>query len=340
MLSHKSNDLKLSAVNYYLTNDISQNKVCRIFNCSSRSLMRWVEKIENQGNVNRNNKIPIAYKVRKEHVKFLLDEIKKDKTITMNNLLLKLKSKFNDVNLSRYHINRIINDNNITLKITKIRHEPNKRFGKDININEKLKFFYDEIKKFNIKDIICIDETSINALQKRKHCYNTLGKKCTIKTTSQEVFKKYTGIFAISVKGVLGYELYKKGGIDSNRLYDFLEKNITSKYKNKLIILDNASSHRNEKIKDLINKYNNILFSVPYQHFTNAIEQFFSMLKSNLQKLNGLTYNELNNNILNTIKIIPIEKYKNIIKGSYDRNNEIKNISKKSNRYKEPKNYL
>jgi hypothetical protein len=64
------------------------------------------------------------------------------------------------------------------------------------------------------------------------------------------------------------------------------------------------------------------------------------MLKSNLQKLNGLTYNELNNNILNTIKIIPIEKYKNIIKGSYDRNNEIKNISKKSNRYKEPKNYL
>ena len=32
-----------------------------------------------------------------------------------------------------------------------------------------------------------------------------------MKTESQEVFKKYTGIFAISSKGVLGYEVYKKG---------------------------------------------------------------------------------------------------------------------------------
>ena len=30
-------------------------------------------------------------------------------------------------------------------------------------------------------------------------------------------------------------------------------KNITSNYKNKLIILDNASSHRNAQIKELIN---------------------------------------------------------------------------------------
>ena len=48
----------------------------------------------------------------------------------------------------------------------------------------------------------------------------------------------------------------KKGGIDSDRLYEFLEKNITKKYKNKLIILDNASSHRNAKIKELVNKHN------------------------------------------------------------------------------------
>ena len=36
--------------------------------------------------------------------------------------------------------------------------------------------------------------------------------------------------------------------------------------------MDNASSHRNKKIKDLLNKYNEIIYSVPYQHFTNAIE--------------------------------------------------------------------
>ena len=39
------------------------------------------------------------------------------------------------------------------------------------------------------------------------------------------------------------------------------------KYKNKLIILDNASSHRNQLVKDVIN-------AIPYQHYTNAIEGY------------------------------------------------------------------
>ncbi len=62
----------------------------------------------------------------------------------------------------------MINDNNITLKLTRIRLEPVKRFGKDININSKIKDFYDEVKKYKMADIICIDETSIKSLQKTK----------------------------------------------------------------------------------------------------------------------------------------------------------------------------
>lgn len=159
-----------------------------------------------------------------------------------------------------------------------------------------------------------------------------------IKTKSQEVFKKYTGIFAISSKEVLGWELYNKGGIDSNRLYDFLEKYITSKFKNKLIILDNASSHRNDKIKELVNKDNILLYSVPYQHFTNSIENYFSMMKARLQKLEGSTYNELNENIKKVIKDIPKEIYENIMKGTYER--VVKYVKKKvSNRLKILKNY-
>lgn len=123
-----------------------------------------------------------------------------------------------------------------------------------------------------------------------------MGKRCAIKTQSQEVFKKYTTIFAIFTKGVIGWKLYDKGGIDSNRLKEFLEENITTKYKNKLIILDNASSHRNATIKEIVNKNNELLHSVPYQHYTNAIEQFFSILKSHLQKMKENKFNELNEN--------------------------------------------
>jgi len=109
--------------------------------------MRWVERYKNEGNVNIHYRKPVAYKVKKEYVKLLVDEINKNKTITLHELNQKLKDKYKDVNLSTTQIFRLINDNNITLKLTRIRHEPVKRFGKDININSKIKEFYDEVKK-------------------------------------------------------------------------------------------------------------------------------------------------------------------------------------------------
>ena len=75
--------------------------------------------------------------------------------------------------------------------------------------------------------------------------------------------------------------------------------------------------------------------AVPYQHFTNSIENYFSMLKSRLQKLDGLTREKLKENIEKVIKDIPKEKYENIFKGAYNKNavylknNERKNMSKK-----------
>lgn len=101
--------------------------------------------------------------------------------------------------------------------------------------------------------------------------------------------KKYTGIFAISIDGVIGKELYEKGSIDTEKLIIFLEKFIKNKYKNKVIILDKTT-----------NKNNKILYSILYQHYTNSIEYFFSKLKS------GLKYEELKRNIIEVIKDIPI----------------------------------
>lgn len=328
-MTHKSDDYKLTAVQHYLDTDNTQTDTCSIFKCSPRSLMRWVDKYQTRKSVSRRSRSPIAYKVKQNHIDFILEEIKKNKTITMEDLLGLTIHKFPDLELSRRHLARIVHDNDISLKITRVRHEPTKRYGKDINIHQQLKDFYKEVKKYKLEDIICIDETSINALQKRKHCYSEVGKRCVITTTSQDVFKRYTAIMAISTEGVEGWTLYEKGGIDTDRLVDFLEEFITTKYKNKLIILDNASSHRNERIRELINKHNQVLYSVPYQHFTNAIENFFSVFKSKLQKKVGITYQELKSNIKDTVKDIPSEILYRIFQGSYERDEKYKRKSSK-----------
>lgn len=337
MPKHKSEDYKLSAVKYYLKNKNTQERTCKIFECSPRSLKRWTTRYTKDKTIKRYNRKPISYKVKKTHVKFIIDEVIKNKTVTMDDLLGKFKDKYKNINITSRHLSRIIRDNNITLKLTRYRHEPIKRFGKPIEINKKIKEFYQEVRQHNINDIICIDETSIKALMKRNHCYNEIGKRCVIKTQSQEVFKKYTAIFAISSKGVEGFELYEKGGIDTYRLKTFLETHILNKYRNKLIILDNASSHRNETIKNLINQNNKVLYSVPYQHFTNSIENYFSMFKSRLTKLDGLEYNELKANINRVINNIPKNKYLNIFKGAYNRKE--KYIKRSITRKRIPKNY-
>ena len=49
--------------------------------------MRWVERYENDDNIKRHNREAISYKVKKTHVKFVLDKLKKNKTLTIEILL-------------------------------------------------------------------------------------------------------------------------------------------------------------------------------------------------------------------------------------------------------------
>ena len=45
------------------------------------------------------------------------------------------------------------------------------------------------------------------------------------------------------------------------------------------------------------------------------------MFKSKLRKLSGIKYIELKNNIIEILKIIKKDNYKNILKDSYEKNN-------------------
>ena len=54
---HKSEDHKINAVQYYLSDEsISQLEVCNIFKCSPRSLMGWVKRYNEENGIKRHNK--------------------------------------------------------------------------------------------------------------------------------------------------------------------------------------------------------------------------------------------------------------------------------------------
>jgi transposase len=95
MGKHKSSDYKLSAVEYYLNNDEpSIRNTCTIFKCSKDSLVRWIKRFISTGSVDNKPRPEGSYKVRKKHVKFIIDLIKAKPTVTLNDILANFHQKF------------------------------------------------------------------------------------------------------------------------------------------------------------------------------------------------------------------------------------------------------
>ena len=106
MPTYKSSDYKLSAVKYYLSHSKNQVKTCKIFGCSERSLMRWVDKYKSTNNITRKKRDYSSYKITNSHILFIKQQLKQNKTITMDELLATLKSKYPDLTLSRVHLGK------------------------------------------------------------------------------------------------------------------------------------------------------------------------------------------------------------------------------------------
>jgi transposase len=168
-----------------------------------------------------------------------------------------------------------------------------------------------------------------------------LGKRCIIKTDDNYVFRKFTLLCAISNSKCVGATMYEKGGMTKERFVEFLEANIFNKYKNHLIILDNAGSHNNEYVKQaIINSGNKYLFSLPYTPKTNDIEQYFNQIKHYL-KLNKkvIKFDELIGEVKNAIKQVKKENYKNYFKNAYKKDLYNNYAKKDSTLKRKLKNY-
>ena len=49
--------------------------------------MRWVDRFQEEEEIKRHNRKPIAYKIQKDQVKFILTELKNNKTIKNEELI-------------------------------------------------------------------------------------------------------------------------------------------------------------------------------------------------------------------------------------------------------------
>jgi hypothetical protein len=177
-MPYYSEDYKLSAVKYYIK---SKNYVetCDIFGCKRTSLIRWVKLYRKKKNTTNKKRSRKSYKVRKVHVEYIKKIIKQsnNRFISLEELNKKLKKKFKDYNITPRWLGQVLKDNNITRKRTRKSHFPDTRYGKPISHKEEVKKFFKKIKKYKLKDIISIDETSIQPGMVKEYCRETKGKR-------------------------------------------------------------------------------------------------------------------------------------------------------------------
>ena len=188
--------------------------------------------------------------------------------------------------------------------------------------------------------IISIDETAIRPVMMNEYSRCELGKRCIFKTDDTFMFRKYTLLVAISNSKCIGWTMFEKGAMNKERLVEFMKEYIFRKYKDHLIVMDNAGGHRNNYVWNAITESGNqYLHSVPYTPITNPIEAFFNQVKHYLkQNKSVLRYNELNKSVENAIAKVKPENYKNYFNYAYDKE-QFKIPSKHSTRRRTLKKY-
>jgi hypothetical protein len=175
----------------------------------------------------------------------------------MDELLFDMKRKYKDFDITPQHLGSIIRNNNRTRKRTRHQHYPKERRKQLTDKNKEMEAFYAEVHKYPLNKIICLDETSVGSHLKPSYSRCFIGKRCVIKTNNNFVFRSFTLLVAINNSKCVGKIFYEKGGTTKERMVEFIETQIAPKYKDHLIILDNAKSHNNDTVKDAIIKSGN-----------------------------------------------------------------------------------
>ena len=128
-MKHKSEDLKIQAVKYYMKIKNYKN-VCNIFECSERSLKRWINRYIETKNI-KNIYINEIKNILKNNPDIFVKEVHK-----------KLKDKFKNYNISKKHLYDVIRDNNITRKRKTNFHFPLITYGKPRNRKKRIRIIF------------------------------------------------------------------------------------------------------------------------------------------------------------------------------------------------------
>jgi len=103
-----------------------------------------------------------------------------------------MKQKYDNLDITSQHLGSIIRANNRTRKRTRHQHYPKERRKQPTDKNKEMGIFYNEVHKYPLNKIICLDETSVGSHLKPSYSRCFIGKRCVIKTNNNYVLSHFS----------------------------------------------------------------------------------------------------------------------------------------------------
>ena len=111
-------------------------QICKIFKCKRESLRRWIVRYLRTGSINNKPRKKGSYKIRRKHVKYILNLLTNKPDIMLWQILAKFHKKINDITLSKGHLVNIIRFANLTYKKYNRIHRPDTIYNIPINYKQ------------------------------------------------------------------------------------------------------------------------------------------------------------------------------------------------------------
>jgi transposase-like protein len=104
---HKSNDFKQAAINHYLNVSNNLLETSRIMGCNNKTLGRWVDRFEEAGNLERQNRVAVSYKITENQVNYAVNYLSEHKTMSMAELHGVMLGHFPNFDVTADHLGNI-----------------------------------------------------------------------------------------------------------------------------------------------------------------------------------------------------------------------------------------
>lgn len=268
-MKHKSIDFREHIVKLYRSKIFNIHTLLKIGNISNGTLYNWIKRSNNnelcKQRITKKSKITCKIKC------YIFTEIMKDNALNWRTMIKNIKNLFN-TSICKSYLYVIIQKLNLTKKKIRTR---NIYKSKEKLLKDKDNFGKN-MKKHQLKNIISIDETSIDTFITDLYGWNKKGKRI-IKEKFNMRRTRWTLICGVSNKKIISSSLIK--GSATKESFNKFMKTLPT---NKIYLMDNARIHHNKDLKMKVG--NKIIYNVPYSPETNPIEMLFSELKSKLRK--------------------------------------------------------